>query len=121
MRCKDDFVQLPGDMGDEEAGRAIAKVAEGVALNGRRRTRRTYAVCHNGATGMGEGGGGLAAKRQSLDRRPVSHADPLAELEEKQAKFAEEVEKAGLQEKLDAKKISGSRTQPSRSRWRWRR
>ena len=51
------------------------------------------------------GGGGLAAKRQSLDRRLVSHAELLAELEEKQAKFAEEVEKAGLQEKLDAKKI----------------
>jgi hypothetical protein len=32
------------------------------------------------------------------------HAGLLAELEEKQAKFAAEVEKAGLQEKSDAKK-----------------
>jgi hypothetical protein len=76
-------------MGDEEADRAIAKVSEGVALNGRRRTRRMAQL------GWG-GGGRLAAKRQSLDRRPVSHTDLLAELEEKQSKFAAEVEKAGL-------------------------
>jgi hypothetical protein len=48
----------------------------------------------------------------------VSHAGLLVELEEMQAKFAAEVEKAGLQEKSDAKKIKRL-SDSSRSRGGW--
>ena len=104
-RCRDldSFVQLPDEMNDEEADRALLEAADEIVLNGRRRTRQTQAMHDDGMTEMGCGGG-QAAKRHSHGRL-VSYANRFAELEEKEAKLTANVEKARLQEKSDAKKI----------------
>jgi hypothetical protein len=64
-------------MGDEEADRAIAEVADEIGLNGRRNTRQTQAMHDDGATEMGYGRR-PAAKCHSQGRF-VSYAGSFAD------------------------------------------
>ena len=121
VRCRelDNFVQLPDEMNENEADRALLEAADEIVLNGRRRTRQTQAMHDDGATEMGDGRR-PAAKCHSQGRF-VSYAGSSAELEKKLAKLAAEVKKAGLRRSRAPRRSSGSRTRPSRLRGGWRR